>query len=73
MGVRAISRNQGREEEGGIIGGNLNRGEKENYKKLTKGGDDYVSIDKKWLFERLLLEMHFSQSDGEGLSDIRTQ
>ena len=37
---------------------------------MTKSGD-YLAIGKKWAFD--LLEAHFAQPEGEGISDIRTQ
>ena len=53
------------------IGRKLNKKKREIYKLEMQGGSDYVVITKKRLFD--LLWLYFQKSEGEVLSDIRTQ
>ena len=65
-----FDRKQGSRSRGHNVG-LLNRQKKGSFKKAVHGGDDFASIAKKWLFG--LLGLHYAQSEGGVLSDVRSQ
>ena len=69
MGEMLRSSANPRDQEAGVlISKKLSKRRKESNRYLTEG-DTYAAITKKWLFD--LLEMHFAQSKGAALTNVR--